>query len=72
MVPLDSEPRLATALVIDGNDASRSALVNMLREFGLAEVTRPQCPRYPLEIESLNLILVSHGSPIEELSTGVA
>ena len=38
MTPLDSEIGGATALVVDGNNASRSVLVSLLRDFGVAEV----------------------------------
>jgi len=70
MVPLDSEIRFATALVIDGNDASRSALVNMLREFGLAEVTqarRAQDARRLLEQQRFDIVVCEYefeGEPV--------
>jgi len=70
MVPLDTEIRLATALVIDGNDASRSALVNMLREFGLAEVTqarRAQDARRLLEQQRFDIVVCEYefeGEPV--------
>ena len=40
MVPLDSGIGACKALVVDGNAGSRSALVNMLKDFGLASVAQ--------------------------------
>ena len=40
MIPLDAEITRASALVIDCNNASRSVLVNLLRESGVGEVNQ--------------------------------
>lgn len=70
MIPLDSEIGGTTGLVIDSNNASRSVLVNMLREFGVAEVTqarRAQDARGLLEQRRFDIVVCDYhfeGEPV--------
>ena len=70
MIPLDSEMACTTALVIDSNNASRSVLVSLLREFGVAEVTqarRAQDARRLLEQQRFDIVVCDYhfdGEPV--------
>ena len=70
MIPLDSEMRGTTALVIDGNNASRSVLAALLREFGVGEVTqahRAQDARRILELQRFDIVVCDYhfdGEPV--------
>ena len=58
--PLDAEIGKALALVVDGNMASRRALVTMLRNFGVLKVeqaVRPQEARQMLELRNFDIVL---------------
>ncbi len=60
---LDADIGKANALVIDGNAGSRSALVNMLREFGIANVAqarRAQEARRILESQHFDIVLCEY------------
>jgi len=70
MIPLDTEIGRSRALVIDSNNASRSALVSMLRDFGIAEVTqsrRPLDARRLIEHRYFDIVICDYefaGEPI--------
>ncbi|HKX39963.1 MAG TPA: response regulator [Burkholderiaceae bacterium] len=70
MIPLDSEIGGSTALVVDCNNASRSVLVNLLREFGVAEVMqarRAQDARRLLEQQRYDIVVCDYhfeGEPV--------
>ena len=70
MIPLDAAMAGTTALVIDSNNASRSVLVSLLREFGVAEVTqarRAQDARRLLEQQRFDIVVCDYhfdGEPI--------
>lgn len=60
MRPLDAEIDQAVALVVDGNPASRSVLVAMLREAGVGTVvqaTKAQEARRLLEHRRFDIVL---------------
>lgn len=63
MIPLDAEMKASTALVIDGNNASRSAVMAMLRDFGVAEVSqarRPHEARRVLEHHRFDIVVCEY------------
>ncbi len=65
-LPLDADIGKALALVVDGNPASRRALVNMLRGFGVARVeqaSRPQDARRMLELRFFDIVLCDFHFP---------
>ena len=70
MGPLDPEIGASTALVIDGNNASRSVLANMLRDFGVSEVVqarRAQDARHLIEQRRFDIIVCDfhfEGEPV--------
>jgi len=70
VIPLDSEMAGSTALVVDGNSASRSVLVSLLREFGVAEVAqaqRAQDARRVLERQRFDIVVCDYhfeGEPV--------
>ena len=70
MIPLDPEIAGATALVVDGNNASRSVLVSLLRDFGVAEVVqarRAQDARRILEQQRFDIVVCDYhfdGEPV--------
>ena len=70
MIPLDSEMKGSTALVIDGNNASRGMLVTLLREFGVDEVAqarRAQDARRILELQRFDIVVCDYhfdGEPV--------
>ncbi len=70
MTPLDPEIAGATALVVDGNNASRSVLVSLLRDFGVAEVVqarRAQDARRMLEQQRFDIVVCDYhfeGEPV--------
>jgi DNA-binding NarL/FixJ family response regulator/Tfp pilus assembly protein PilF len=70
MLPLDREIDKAKALVIDGNSGSRSALANMLRDFGVASVAqarRAQDGRKLLETQHFDIVVCEYhfdGEPV--------
>jgi len=70
MTPLDAEIGHSTALVVDGNNASRTVLVSLLREFGVAEVAqscRAQDARRVLEQRRFDIVVCDYhfeGEPI--------
>lgn len=71
MRPLDSEIANAKALVVDGNAGSRGALVNMLREFGLAQVAqarRAQDARRILETQRYDIVVCEYHFDDEPVS----
>jgi CheY-like chemotaxis protein len=71
MIPLDADMARATALVIDANNASRSVLANMLREFGVAEVTqarRAQDARRLLEQQRFDIVVCDYHFEDEPVS----
>lgn len=70
MIPLDSEIRGASAVVIDSNNSSRGVVVAMLRDFGVADVTQvrhAQDARRMLEQRRFDILVCDHdfdGEPI--------
>ena len=70
MIPLDAEMGRSTALVVDGNNASRTVLVSLLREFGVADVaqsSRAQDARRLLEQRRFDIVVCDYhfeGEPI--------
>ena len=70
MIPLDAEISGACALVIDGNNASRSMLVNLLRDFGVTEVQqvrRAQEARQVLDQRRFDIVVCDYhfdGEPV--------
>ena len=63
MVPLDGDIGKARALVIDGSPGSRTALVNMLHEFGIVDVSqerRAQDARRVLEAKRFDIVICEH------------
>ncbi|MEO8155372.1 MAG: response regulator [Rhizobacter sp.] len=71
MLPLDPEIGNAKALIVDGNAGSRSALVNMLRDFGVANVTqarRAQDARRILEIQHYDIVVCEYHFDDEPVS----
>lgn len=63
MIPLDSDIARAKALVVDGNASSRSALVSMLRELGVAEVVqarKAQEARRLMEANRYDIVLCEY------------
>lgn len=70
MVPLDAEITRASALVIDANNASRSVLVNLLRDFGVTEIQqarRAQDARQVLDQRRFDIIICDYhfdGEPV--------
>jgi CheY-like chemotaxis protein len=70
MMPLDVDMGRSTALVIDANNASRSVLANMLREFGIADVVqarRAQDARRLLEQQRFDIVVCDYhfeGEPV--------
>ena len=70
MNPLDAEMGRSSALVVDGNSASRSVLVSLLREYGVAEVaqsSRAQDARRLLEERRFDIVVCDYhfeGEPI--------
>lgn len=70
MVPLDAEISSASALVIDGNNASRSVLMNLLRDFGVTDVhqaRRAQDARQRLDQRRFDIIICDYhfdGEPV--------
>ncbi|MEY4561713.1 MAG: hypothetical protein RLZZ618_990 [Pseudomonadota bacterium] len=71
MIPLDAEIHKATALVVDGNAASRVALTNMLRDFGVQNVTqarRAQDARRLMETQQFNIVVCEYHFEDEAVS----
>ena len=71
MIPLDSEMGCTTALVIDANNASRSVLANMLREFGVADVAqarRAQDARRLLEQQRFDIVVCDYPRELAEIA----
>jgi len=71
MVPLDPDIGKAKALVVDGNAGSRSALVNMLHDFGIANVVqarRAQDARRLLETQHFDIVLCEYHFDDEPVS----
>ena len=71
MIPLDAAMAGTTALVIDSNNASRSVLVSLLREFGVAEVTqarRAQDARRLLEQQRFDIVVCDYHFDGESIS----
>ncbi len=70
MFPIDADIGRANALVIDCNNASRSVLVSLLREFGVAEVAqvrRAQDARSLLEVQRFDIVVCDYhfdGEPV--------
>jgi CheY-like chemotaxis protein len=70
MTPLDPEMKGSTALVVDGNNASRNMLVSMLRDFGVNEVAqahRAQDARRLLEAQRFDIVVCDYhfdGEPV--------
>ena len=70
MTPLDAEMAGTTALVIDGNNASRGMLVRLLQEFGVHEVAqahRAQDARRMLELRRFDIVVCDYhfeGEPV--------
>jgi CheY-like chemotaxis protein len=70
MILLDSEMGHTSALVIDCNSASRSVLVKLMRDFGVAEVTparRAQDARRMLEQQRFDIVVCDYhfdGEPV--------
>jgi CheY-like chemotaxis protein len=70
MLPLDAQIGNCKALVVDGNAGSRSALVNMLRDFGLANVVqarKAQDARKLLETQHFDVVVCEYhfeGEPV--------
>ena len=63
MIPLDAEMAGTTGLVIDCNNASRSVLVSLLREFGVGEVTqarRAQDARRLLDNQRFDVVVCDY------------
>lgn len=63
MIPLDPEISRAKALVVDGNASSRSALVTMLREFGVGDVAqarKAQEARRLMEANRYDIVLCEY------------
>ena len=63
MKPLDAEIGCATALVVDGNPASRSILTNMLRDFGVRQVvqtSRAADARKALEYRHFDIVVCEY------------
>ena len=63
MFPLDAEMKGSSALVIDGNNASRNALAAMLQDFGVETVSharRPQDARRILELNRYDFVICDH------------
>jgi CheY-like chemotaxis protein/Tfp pilus assembly protein PilF len=71
MMLLDPEIQKARALVVDGNAGSRSALVGMLREFGVGEVSqarKAQEARRLLETQRYDIVLCEYHFDDEPVS----
>ena len=71
MLPLDSGIGTCKALVVDGNAGSRSALVNMLKDFGLANVTqarKAQDARRLLETQKFDIVICEYHFDDEPVS----
>ncbi|MBC7954797.1 MAG: response regulator [Cytophagales bacterium] len=71
MIPLDAEISKARALVIDGNAGSRSALVTMLREFGVGEIVqarKAQEGRRLLELNRYHIVICEYHFDDEPVS----
>lgn len=71
MIPLDTDIQRATALVIDPNPASRSALVTMLKSACVASVE--QCARVAdarrvLELRHFDIVLAEYHFPSESMT----
>lgn len=70
MIPLDRHMQGTTALVVDGNDASRSVLVSFLRDFGVGETVqarRAQDARRLIELRRFDIVVCDYhfeGEPI--------
>jgi CheY-like chemotaxis protein len=71
MRPLDPEIGNAKALVVDGNAGSRGALINMLRDFGFANVAqarRAQDARRILETQRYDVVVCEYHFDDEPVS----
>ena len=71
MIPLDSDILKSRALVVDGNAGSRSALVMMLREFGVPDVVqarKAQDARRLLETQRFDIVLCEYHFDDEPVS----
>jgi CheY-like chemotaxis protein len=71
MMLLDAEIQKSRALVVDGNAGSRSALVGMLREFGVGEVSqarKAQEARRLLETQRYDIVLCEYHFDDEPVS----
>lgn len=71
MIFLDSEMSGTTALVVDGNNASRGMLVALLREFGVDEVAqthRAQDARRILELKRFDIVVCDYHFDGESVS----
>lgn len=71
MLPLDPEIHKTRALVVDGNAGSRSALVAMLREFGVPEIAqarKAQEARRLLETQRFDIVLCEYHFDDEPVS----
>src|ERR1700754_4621389 len=71
MTPLDSEMAGTSALVIDGNEATRRVLVRLLQDFGVANVThasRAQDARRMLELQTFDIVLCDYHFEGESVS----
>jgi CheY-like chemotaxis protein/Tfp pilus assembly protein PilF len=71
MLPLDADIGKAKALVVDGNAGSRSALVNMLHDFGIVNVVqarRAQDARRLLETQHFDIVLCEYHFDDEPVS----
>ncbi len=70
MLPLDADIAKAKALVVDGSAGSRSALVNMLHDFGVvnvAQAKRAQDARRLLETQHFDIVVCEYhfdGEPV--------
>lgn len=63
MIPLDPQILKARALVVDANAGSRGALVSMLREFGVAEISqarKAQDARRMMELNRYDIVLCEY------------
>ena len=71
MITLDPEIHGASALIVDGNNASRSVLVSLLRDFGVPTVTQarhPQEARRLLESRHFDIVVCDYHFDAGEIS----